>query len=800
MNRSDVFHFALAPPGELTGMNPQSFGKYQLIKKLATGGMAEVWLARQTGIEGFAKNVVVKRILPHLSEDAEFVAMFGNEARIAALFNHPNIAQVYEFGEANGTYFIAMEYIHGEDLGRVMRKAYNAGGWLPLQLAIRIVASACEGLYYAHMRADDAGRPLKVVHRDISPQNILVSFDGSVKLVDFGIAKAADQASMTKSGAIKGKFAYMAPEQAAGKPLDHRADIFAIGLVLYELVTGQRPLKRESELGTLQAALECNIPAPSEIAEVPAELDAVVMKALAKAADDRYQTARQFQIALEGFLVSQRWVASSVQLSELMEMLFADRLEEERRSGDPEPKSDESLQGMPAVPVPPAEPPPPPRTASRVEPRNAQADADDMKWEAPPGEVAPQQKPRTGTRASLKRTESTTLPMSALEEDELQAPPAVETPNRRRTSAEAPRRSPPESTAVARVPSRTDAPAGRRTGAESSAMRRASIESPSVRRSATRTGGGPEAEGDMPAPRPSRGGTPALNPRARPVEEDADSEKTILPPPEPEQPRRRTGMAPSSPPSESMRRRTSSRVAEAEPQPPVRRRTSFVERTEAQDDDSEAVRVVTASTPVPGSKGGVAKLAIRAVLVLAVVGVVAVFHKPLWGMLNSTANDSQSISINLDANERVQVAVKHVAQCPGGESVVALGMTPLRNMGGVHVQDTLVLENKQRGIYKELTIPPGDPTEVLKTLSPVEFKTGSFRLKLQPRNASGIEIHRDGQKLGVYQPGLKLELVEGTHHLTLQGASLKGPVSVDVEVKARGITDKDVDLTSHLVQ
>jgi hypothetical protein len=202
---------------------------------------------------------------------------------------------------------------------------------------------------------------------------------------------------------------------------------------------------------------------------------------------------------------------------------------------------------------------------------------------------------------------------------------------------------------------------------------------------------------------------------------------------------------------------------------------------------------------MPGSKGVGSKL-MGPVVVLVVLGLVAAFHKPLWSMLNSTANDSQSISINLDANERVQVTVKHVEQCPGGPSVVALGMTPLRNMGGVHLQDTLVLENKQRGIYKELTIPPGDPTEVLKTLPPVEFKTGSFRLKLQPRNASGIEIHRDGQMLGVYQPGLKLELVEGTHHLTLQGTSLKEPVPVEVEVKARGITDKDVDLTSQLVR
>jgi len=218
-------------------MSAQSFGNYQLIKKLATGGMAEVWLAKQTGIEGFNRHVVIKRILPHLAEDPEFVQMFLNEARIASRFNHPNIGQIYDLGEKDGQYYIAMEFIHGEDLGRVMRRAWSTGQWVARHIALRIVADACGGLYYAHTRNDDQGRPLKVVHRDISPQNILISFDGAVKVLDFGIAKASDQVSSTKSGAIKGKFAYMAPEQAAGKVLDARSDIFALGLVLYELVT-----------------------------------------------------------------------------------------------------------------------------------------------------------------------------------------------------------------------------------------------------------------------------------------------------------------------------------------------------------------------------------------------------------------------------------------------------------------------------------------------------------------------------------------------------------------------------------
>jgi serine/threonine protein kinase len=329
----------------------QSFGKYQLVKKLATGGMAEVWLARQTGIEGFNRHIVVKRILAHLAEDPEFVAMFLQEARIASRFNHPNIAQIYDLGEQAGTYFIAMEFIHGEDLGRIMRRAWATGQWVARPLSIRIVADAAAGLYYAHSRLDDQGRPLRIVHRDISPQNILVSFDGSVKLVDFGIAKAADQVSNTKSGAIKGKFAYMAPEQAGGKPLDARTDIFALGLVMYELITGVRPLKRDSEIATLQAALECAIEKPSQVAEVPTSLDDVIMRALAKDPEDRYRDARQFQMALEQYLVQEGTVATSVQVSELMETIFADRLREEARLGAPAPASESSVSNPIAEPA-----------------------------------------------------------------------------------------------------------------------------------------------------------------------------------------------------------------------------------------------------------------------------------------------------------------------------------------------------------------------------------------------------------------------------------------------------------------
>ncbi|QRK04798.1 protein kinase [Archangium violaceum] len=777
-------------------MNPQLFGKYQLLKKLATGGMAEVWLARQKGIEGFAKNVVVKRILPHLAEDGEFVDMFGNEARIAARFNHPNIAQVYEFGEANGTYFIAMEFIHGEDLGRVMRKAYNAGGWIALPLAMRIVASACEGLYYAHTRVDEVtGKPLKVVHRDISPQNILISFDGSVKLVDFGIAKAADQATATKSGAIKGKFAYMAPEQAAGKPLDHRADIFAIGLVLYELLTGTRPLKRDSELATLQAAMECNILPPSQVADVPPELDDVVMRALAKAADDRYRDARQLQLALEEFLVSQRWVAGSVQISQLMETLFADRLDEERRSGNPEPRGEDSMSAMPApAEPPPEEPAPPPRSSSRVEPRSSSAPATEMNWEAPPGEM-PQQR-RTGTRAGVanKRGESAPPPGNVPEVQEWEAPPATEVPNRRRTNQEAPRRTGVGSTAVGRSPSRVDVTRGANT--EAPVARRTGMEPAVPRRTGTRVAE-PSADAQ---PRLSRGAA-AVNPRPRPMEDDEDPERTMLPPPpEPvEPPRRRTGMAPSpqqqaEPP---VRRRTSSRAEMPEASSSPRRRTSQVEKLEEEDDEVSTPN----ARPAKGGRSLPLKTLLQVGVVLAVGIVGFLYRQSLMDMLGSTALDGQGIYIDMQTNEPVQVSVKHSQACRSPVPITQMTMEPtssLKHAAGAHLQDTIILENKARGIYKEITFSYGEPNET-KTIHE-EFKKGHFKLVLRPANKTfpGTEIFREGEKLYLYDPRQRYELVEGEHHLVLRGPSFKEPVPVDVVVKAGETESKTVDVSAYL--
>ncbi|QRN94007.1 protein kinase [Archangium violaceum] len=327
-------------------MSIETYGNYQLIKRLAMGGMAQIYLARQRGPEGFEKLLVVKRILPHLAENEDFVRMFLDEARIAARLNHPNIVQIFNLGAQDDSFFIAMEYIHGEDLRRVWKRAERSGQLIPVPLVCRIIIEACAGLDYAHKKTDANNKPLGIVHRDISPQNILVTFEGRVKVVDFGIAKAADQATVTRSGVLKGKYSYMSPEQAAGQKLDRRSDIFALGVVLYELLTGTRLFKRPSDMSTLQAVAECKILPPSQVnSRVPAHLDPIVMKALTRDPADRYAEAVQLQLALEDWLVAHQLPSSSAHVSTFMQDLYAARLAEEARLGDVLVEEAEILSG-----------------------------------------------------------------------------------------------------------------------------------------------------------------------------------------------------------------------------------------------------------------------------------------------------------------------------------------------------------------------------------------------------------------------------------------------------------------------
>lgn len=307
------------------------FGKYSLLDRIAVGGMAEIFLARQAGLEGFEKLIVIKRIRPHLSKQPNFVKMFLNEAKLAAQLNHPNIVQIYDLGKIGESYFIAMEYIFGRDMRRIIPKADQMGIPFPMVYALKIASSVCEGLYYAHQKTDLYGSPLNIVHRDITPENIFVSFDGTVKVLDFGIAKAANQIEQTRAGEIKGKLSYMSPEQCMGQPLDQRSDLFSLGVVLYEWLTGFRLFTGESEVAILKNITEGKIYRPSYFkADIPEGVENILMKALEKDREKRYQTAWDFQYDLDQFLSQYEFTPSNIHLSNFLKQLFFDELEDEK--------------------------------------------------------------------------------------------------------------------------------------------------------------------------------------------------------------------------------------------------------------------------------------------------------------------------------------------------------------------------------------------------------------------------------------------------------------------------------------
>lgn len=310
---------------------PIRFGKYTLIDRIAVGGMAEIFLARQAGLEGFEKTIVIKRIRPHLSKQPNFVKMFLNEAKLAAQLNHPNIVQIYDLGKIGESYFIAMEYIFGRDMRRIIPKADALGIPFPMVYALKIASSVCEGLYYAHARTDLYGNALNIVHRDVTPENIFVSFDGTVKVLDFGIAKAANQIEQTRAGEIKGKLSYMSPEQCMGKSLDNRSDIFSLGTVLYEWLTGFKLFTGDSEVAILKSITEGKIYAPSYFkADIPEGVEAILMKALEKDREKRYQTAWEMQYDLDQFLSQYEFTPSNIHLSNFLKQLFNDELEDEK--------------------------------------------------------------------------------------------------------------------------------------------------------------------------------------------------------------------------------------------------------------------------------------------------------------------------------------------------------------------------------------------------------------------------------------------------------------------------------------
>ena len=272
----------------------KTVGRYELVHRLGHGGMAAVFLGRATGRAGFEKLVAVKVIHPHLAVEQEFVEMFLDEARIAARLHHPHIVEIHDLGEDDGVFFMVMEYVEGETLASLLRQLRKHEELLPLPAVLQIVADACGGLAAAHDETDANGKPMQLVHRDVSPHNLLVSMDGRVKVVDFGIAKATGRRSSTRTGQLRGKLAYMSPEQAGNQKIDHRTDLFALGAVLWELLTNQRLFMAETESETLARVTACEIPDITEHRDdLPDEIVRLVARALARDPNDRYESAQQ---------------------------------------------------------------------------------------------------------------------------------------------------------------------------------------------------------------------------------------------------------------------------------------------------------------------------------------------------------------------------------------------------------------------------------------------------------------------------------------------------------------------------
>jgi serine/threonine-protein kinase len=337
----------------------QRFGQYTLVRPIAVGGMAEVWLAKLDGPQGFEKKVALKRMTATLSEQPQFVAMFLDEARLMAGLTHPNICQVFELGERDESFYVAMEFISGQTVHNVMRNAVRKQQKLPLELAVKIIRDAADALSYAHTKHDENGNPIHIIHRDVSPQNLMVTYEGVVKLLDFGIAKAATRTTATEVGQLKGKLSYMPPEQARGDDLDPRADQFSLGVTLFEMVTHTRLYPAMKEMDLFREVATGTEPYPSARSRdpsVPEELSAIIEKMMARDREGRFASMAEVRDRLTQFL---HGLSSSIPTNEataqVMRLLFPPEEREKEQAqtslATPHRSSVSSFSSLPAAPA-----------------------------------------------------------------------------------------------------------------------------------------------------------------------------------------------------------------------------------------------------------------------------------------------------------------------------------------------------------------------------------------------------------------------------------------------------------------
>ncbi len=311
--------------GETAQFEPEVYGKYYLVDKIAVGGMAEIFKAQTYSHGGFEKTLVIKRILAHLTDNEDFISMFIDEAKISVSLQHANIVQIYDFGKLFDNYFIAMEWVDGKDVKQILRKLAGRRKLLPEEYAVFIAHEAAKALDYAHKKRNMKGEALDIIHRDVSPSNVLVSYDAEVKMADFGIAKAGFSAYNTKDGVLKGKFEYMSPEQARGESVSQQSDLFSLGIILYEMLTGRRLFKTDSEIKTLEKIKSVDIGPPSSLnPNIPPRLDAIVMRALSADQEDRYIDAAAFQAALLEYMYPGTPTVTQKSLELFMQELFSE--------------------------------------------------------------------------------------------------------------------------------------------------------------------------------------------------------------------------------------------------------------------------------------------------------------------------------------------------------------------------------------------------------------------------------------------------------------------------------------------
>ena len=342
----------------------ERFGRYELLERIGVGGMAEVFRAVQRGAAGFSRPVAIKRILPHIASDPETVEMFIDEAKLAVQLSHPNIAQIFDLGQAEGKYFIAMEYVDGHSLETIWDRWAERQRRLPAEAVAHLLVQVCEALHHAHFAEDAEGRPLGIIHRDVSPSNVLISFNGEVKVIDFGLAKAENRVSRTRDGMVKGKLAYLSPEQAHGRPLDRRSDLFSLGVCAWELLTGKRAFRRDDDRKTVLAIRAGKIDPPSRHAVVPEPLERIVGRLLATQLELRYRTALEAREDLEAWQRQGGPEFGRRNLTALMRSTFPERFAEE-------PGANGAIELVRAKPKEAATrtrpPPPPPSPADTVD-------------------------------------------------------------------------------------------------------------------------------------------------------------------------------------------------------------------------------------------------------------------------------------------------------------------------------------------------------------------------------------------------------------------------------------------------